>query len=81
MKKIGIFITLLLSLTFVSFLLAKQQSVAMSYPTYWQQVDSLQTHGMPKSANEIVQKIKQKALSEHAHEEIIRCLIYDLKRM
>ena len=79
MKKIGIFITLLLSLTFVSFLLAKQQSVAMSYPTYWQQVDSLQTHGMPKSANEIVQKIKQKALSEHAHEEIIRCLIYDLK--
>ena len=79
MKKIGIFITLLFLLVCASFLLTKQQSTTVSYPSYWQQVDSLQQTGLPKSAIQIVEKIKQKAISEKAYEQVIRCLLYELK--
>lgn len=79
MRKLFLFIPFLALTLLVSFVVAKESKPHCSYESYWQQVDSLQQQDLPKSAMQIVGKIQQKAERENAHEQWIRCLMYELK--
>ena len=50
-----------------------------SYTKMWQQADSLEAIGLPKSAVEVVDKIYGKAKKENNVDHLIRALVYQLK--
>lgn len=50
-----------------------------SYLEMWQQADSLESEGLPKSALAVVEKIYEKAKKENNIDHLIRALVYQLK--
>ncbi len=60
-------------------ILATIESAAQNYPGLWQEAETLENSGQPRSALEVVQKIHALAIKEGNSPQLVKALIHEVK--